>query len=135
MDEDLYRYFIGRADQSVNERVMVTRVDQQVRVTKIMIDSHDLEKLRTENQKLARYMISYLSMMMTISSIFLMIDGSPEALGKKTELWEYLRTVDLDLYHKLKYRAVSAVGNIPGYQGRKLSVSLYRLAKRLYKFN
>ena len=100
-----------------------------------MIDSHDLEKLRTENQKLARYMISYLSMMMTISSIFLMIDGSPEALGKKTELWEYLRTVDLDLYHKLKYRAVSAVGNIPGYQGRKLSVSLYRLAKRLYKFN
>ena len=131
----MYRYFIGRADQSVNERVMVTRVDQQVRVTKIMIDSHDLEKLRTENQKLARYMISYLSMMMTISSIFLMIDGSPEALGKKTELWEYLRTVDLDLYHKLKYRAVSAVGNIPGYQGRKLSVSLYRLAKRLYKFN
>ena len=28
MDVDLYRYFIGRADQSVNEKVMVTRVDQ-----------------------------------------------------------------------------------------------------------
>ena len=29
---DLYRYFIGRADQSVNESVMMGRVDQQLRV-------------------------------------------------------------------------------------------------------
>ena len=30
MDIDLYRYFIGRDDQSVNESVMVKRVDQQL---------------------------------------------------------------------------------------------------------
>ena len=135
LDLDLYRYFIGRSDQSVNEKVMVTRVDQQVRVTKLMIDAHNVNKLYQEQRKLARYMVSYLSMMMTISSIFLIIDGSPAALGKKTELWEYLRTVDSDLYHKLKYRSVSMVGNVPGYQGRKLSVHLYRLARRIYKFN
>ena len=80
-------------------------------------------------------MFNYLAMMMAISSIFLTIDGSPEALGKKTELWEYLRSVDHGLYHKLKYRAVSFVGNIPGYQGRKLSVGLYRMARKIYKFN
>ena len=135
MDIDLYRYFIGRADQSVNERVMVTRVDQQVRVTRLMIDSHNLSQLYHQNKKLSRYMASYLSMMMTISSIFLIIDGSPQALGRKTELWEYLRTVDSELYHKFKYRSVSMVGNIPGYQGRKLSVRLYRVARRIYKFN
>ena len=101
MDVDLYRYFIGRADQSVNEKVMVTRVDQQVRVTKLMIDSHNLKQLYQTQRKLARYMTSYLSMMMTISSIFLIIDGSPAALGKKTELWEYLRTSNPELYHKL----------------------------------
>ena len=135
MDVDLYRYFIGRADQSVNEKVMVTRVDQQVRVTKLMIDSHNLKQLYQTQRKLARYMTSYLSMMMTISSIFLIIDGSPAALGKKTELWEYLRTSNPELYHKLKYRSLSFVGNIPGYQGRKLSVKLYRLARKIYKFN
>ncbi len=135
MDIDLYRYFIGRADQSVNEKVMVGRVDQQLRVTRLMIDAHDLGQVRSQIPKLGRYMTSYLSMMMTISSIFLIIDGSPAALGKKTELWEYLRTVDGGLYHKLKYRSISMVGNIPGYQGRKLSVSLYRLARRIYKFN
>ena len=135
MDVDLYRYFIGRADQSVNEKVMVTRVDQQVRVTRLMIESHDLKALYHSQRKLARYMISYLSMMMTISSIFLIIDGSPAALGKKTELWEYLRAHSPELYHKLKYRSISFVGNIPGYQGRKLSVKLYRLARKIYKFN
>ena len=135
MDIDLYRYFIGRADQSVNEKVMVTRVDQQVRVTKLMIESHNLKQLYGSQPKLARYMVNYLSMMMTISSIFLIIDGSPAALGKKTELWEYLRSRSPELYHKLKYRSLSMVTNIPGYQGRKLSVRLYRLARKIYKFN
>ena len=135
MDLDFYRYFIGRADQSVNEQVMVKRVDQQVRVTKLMIEAHDLRKVAAQHRRLSRYMFNYLAMMMTISSIFLLIDGSPAALGKKTELWEYMRTVDPAIYHKMKYRAISAVSNFPGYQGRKLSVSLYRLARRIYKFN
>ena len=74
-------------------------------------------------------------MMMAISSVFLTIDGSPEALGKKTQLWENLRKFDSGLYHKMKYRSVSSVTNFPGYQGRKLSVKLYRLARKIYKFN
>ena len=135
MDIDLYRYFIGRADQSVNEKVMVTRVDQQVRVTKLMIESHAINGLYYTQRKLAQYMVNYLSMMMTISSIFLIIDGSPAALGKRTELWEFLRANNPKLYHKLKYRSLSMVTNIPGYQGRKLSVRLYRLARKIYKFN
>ena len=128
-------YKVVDSDDWLDEAALSKALDQQVRVTKLMIDAHNVNKLYQEQRKLARYMVSYLSMMMTISSIFLIIDGSPAALGKKTELWEYLRTVDSDLYHKLKYRSVSMVGNVPGYQGRKLSVHLYRLARRIYKFN
>ena len=135
MDVDLYRYFIGRADQSVNEKVMVTRVDQQLRVTYHMIGSHDLRQVSAQHKKLGRYMFNYLAMMMAISSIFLTIADTPECLGKKTQLWEYLRTVDTGIYHKMKYRAVSAFTNFPGYQGRRLSVGLYRLARKIYKFN
>jgi glycosyltransferase involved in cell wall biosynthesis len=135
MDLDLYRYFIGRADQSVNENVMVGRVDQQVRVTRLMIHAHDLAVVRRDNPKLGRYMTAYLSMMMTISSIFLIIKNTPESLGVRTELWEYLRTVNPSLHHKMKYRAVSALGCFPGYQGRRFSIRLYRLAQKIYKFN
>ena len=38
LDVTLYRYFIGRNDQSVNEEVMLTRLDQQLRVNRLMID-------------------------------------------------------------------------------------------------
>ncbi|MCI8593734.1 MAG: glycosyltransferase family 2 protein [Oscillospiraceae bacterium] len=135
MDVDLYRYFIGRADQSVNEEIMCSRVEQQVKVTKLMIDSHSLQSVMSQNRALGRYMFNDLAMMMTISSIFLVMDGSPEKLGQRTELWEYLRTVDSGIYHRMKYRAVSAVGCFPGYQGRRLSLKLYRLVRRIYKFN
>ncbi len=135
MDEDLYRYFIGRSDQSVNESVMIKRVDQQVRITKIMIDAVDLAEVKAVEPDLYRYMVRYLSMMMLISSIFLILSGTPENLEEKDALWAYLKAKDEHLYHKLKYRSLSAVSNLPGYQGRKLSVNLYKLAQKVYKFN
>jgi glycosyltransferase involved in cell wall biosynthesis len=135
MNEDLYRYFIGRADQSVNEQVMVKRVDQQLRVTQIMLDAIDLKEVRKSQPKLGKYMFSYLSMMVLISSMFLIISGTPENLGKKTALWESIRLKDGGLYRRLKYRSLNVASNFPGYQGRKLSVGLYKLARKIYKFN
>ena len=135
MNVDLYRYFIGRSDQSVNESVMAGRIDQQVRVTKIMIDAHDLHAIKAMQKRLGRYMFNYLSMMMSISSIFSIIADTPESLGLRTELWEYLREKDPILYRRCRYRLTNMGTNIPGYQGRKLSVKLYRLARRIYKFN
>ncbi len=135
MDLDFYRYFIGRQDQSVNEQVMVRRVDQQVRITRIMLSCCDVMALRQSNYKLYRYMCRYLSMMMTISSIFLIISGTEENLRKKEELWAYLRGIDEHLYRKMKYRSLAMVSNLPGYQGRKISVGLYRFARKVYKFN
>ena len=69
LNVNFYRYFIGRDDQSVNEKVMIGRVDQQIRVNKIMIDY--LAGRNIPNRKLRNYMISYLEIMMTVSSIML----------------------------------------------------------------
>ena len=108
MDIDLYRYFIGRDDQSVNESVMVKRVDQQLRVTKIMIDAVDLYALPESQKKLRAYMFNYLSMMMAISSVFLTMDGRPEAFEKKTELWQYLKNHDERVYNKCRHSVACA---------------------------
>ena len=135
MDVDLYRYFIGRADQSVNESVMIGRVDQQLRVNYHMIDAIDLRQVAKRSKKLAKYMYNYLAIMMTISSIFLTMEGSPESLGKRTQLWGYLRTVDSGLYRRMRYFAIPAATNLPTKPGRKLSIGLYRLARKIYKFN
>lgn len=135
MDLDLYRYFIGREDQSVNEKVMITRVDQQLRVTRLMLESHNPRDVMKTQRKLGRYMFGDLTMMVAISSIFLILANNQDALQKRAKLWNDLYELDPHLYHALKYRSFSAFTNFPGYQGRRLSVSLYRLARRIYKFN
>ena len=38
LDVNFYRYYIGREGQSVNEEIMISRIDQQLKVNKIMID-------------------------------------------------------------------------------------------------
>ena len=134
MDLDLYRYFIGRADQSVNESVMVGRVDQQLRVTRHMIDCQDLDALKGQ-KRLRAYMVHYLSVMMAVSDIFLLLDGSAEAHAKKAELWQYLK----DHVTPGVYRAVRVnLGGLtdlhfPG--GDKVVVATYRQLRKIFKFN
>ena len=135
MDLDLYRYFIGREDQSVNEQVMMKRVDQQIRVTRLMFSYYNLDDLKKTQPKLARYMFRYLSMMLTICGTLLNLDGSPEALEKKRQLWEEVTTTHPELRRRLKRFSLAAVSNLPGKTGRKAVVGMYRVANKVFKFN
>lgn len=80
LDVNFYRYFIGREDQSVNEKNMIKRIDQQIFVTKTMIDMYSLRKI--PNKKLRNYMTNYLAIMMTVSSIICIRSKSQENLDK-----------------------------------------------------
>ena len=51
MNVDFYRYFIGRTDQSVNEKVMISRIDQQLRVNKLMAEICDVTQLSSRKLK------------------------------------------------------------------------------------
>ena len=134
MDLDLYRYFIGRADQSVNESVMVKRVDQQLRVTRHMIDCQDLDALKGQ-KKLRSYMLHYLSMMMAISDIFLLLDGSAAAKQKENELWAYLKAhTSAGVYRSIRY-GFGGVTNLKIPKGDKLVLGGYRIAQKIFKFN
>lgn len=136
MDVNFYRYYIGREDQSVNEKVMIGRVDQQLRVNKLMIDyTVRNRKMIFANKRLKQYMLNYLEIITTISSIMLILADTEEALDKKTELWEYLKASDSYLYRKLRYGIMGNGMNLPGKGGRRISVEGYRLAQRFFKFN
>ena len=136
MDVNFYRYYIGREDQSVNEKVMIGRVDQQLRVNKLMIDyTVRNRKMIFVNKRLKQYMLNYLEIITTISSIMLILADTEEALDKKTELWEYLKASDSYLFRKLRYGIMGNGMNLPGKGGRRISVEGYRLAQRFFKFN
>ena len=134
MNLDLYRYFIGRADQSVNESVMVKRVDQQLRVTKHMIDCQDLDALKNE-KRLRAYMLHYLSMMMAVSDIFLLLDGSAEAKAKKTELWQYLKDhTSASVYRSIRL-GFGGITNMNFPKSDNVILGCYRFAQKVFKFN
>lgn len=130
---DLYRYFIGREDQSVNEKVMMGRIDQQIKVNKMMIDAHDLTKIR--NKKLRSYMVKYLTMIMTVSSVFLIKEGTEESLAKREELWDYLKTQNKGMFRMVNKMALSKPMQIRSSAGRKMVVWAYSLTQKIYGFN
>lgn len=133
LDVNLYRYYIGREDQSVNEKVMIQRVDQQIFVTKTMIDMYKMKMV--PNKKLRSYMTNYLAIMMTVSSILLIRSKKEENLQKKKELWEYLKKSEYKTYWKIRYGILGQTMNLPGKSGRKISVLGYKVARRLFGFN
>ena len=133
MDVDFYRYYIGREDQSVNEKVMISRIDQQIKVNKIMVDEFDLWKI--QNRKLRRYMFNYLEIITVVSTIMLIRSGTEENLLKKRELWGYIKEKDIRLFHHLRSGIMGNAMNLPGKGGRKISVAAYKLSQKVVGFN
>lgn len=136
LDVNFYRYYIGREDQSVNESIMISRIDQQIRVNKIMYE-YFLEKRAeiNKNKRLRQYMFNYLEIITTISSVLLLRANTPEHLAKKDELWEYFKEKDVTLYRQLRKGIFGVAMNLPGKGGRKISVEAYKLAQKIFKFN
>ena len=134
LDVDLYRYFIGRNDQSVNERVMISRIDQQIYVNKLMIDAYCLPQ-DVSNKHLARYMLSYLAMICCVTSIMLLISGTPENLEKRRELWQYFKKKYPSMYWRVRLGGRGIVSNPPGKISYGIVVRCYRMAQKIYKFN
>ena len=133
LDVDFYRYYIGREDQSVNEKVMISRIDQQIRVNKIMIDDVDLNKV--SNYKCRHYMINYLEIITVVTTVMLLRSGTEENLEKKRELWRYIKNKDIGLFHRLRNGIMGQTMNLPGRSGRKISVAAYRLSQKVVGFN
>lgn len=136
LNVNFYRYYIGREDQSINESVMIGRLDQQLEVNRIMIDDYKLsDKKALPSRKMRHYMKNYLEIMMVVSSILAIRSNEKENLEKKYELWKYLKKKDARVYYELKWGVLGRTMNLPGRGGRKISVMAYKLAQRFVGFN
>ena len=112
---------------------MISRIDQQILVTKLMLGYYDPYTI--PQKKLRRYMINYLDIMMTICSILAIRSGTDENFEKKKELWKTLREQNFRLYMRIRFGFLGQAMNVPGKGGRTVSVSMYKLAQKIYGFN
>lgn len=133
MDVEFYHYYIGREDQSVNETVMIGRIDQQLKVNYLMIDQ--FVGLKGLNKKCRQYMLSYLDIIMTVSSMLCIKSETDENLEKKQALWKYLKEKDVGVYLQLRHSLLGRACNLPGKGGRNVSVAAYKVTQKFYGFN
>ncbi|MBR5337802.1 MAG: glycosyltransferase family 2 protein [Lachnospiraceae bacterium] len=134
MDVDYYLYTIGRPDQSVNETVQIRQLDQQLHISRLVIDSFSNIDHRALPRKLYRYMVRNLALMLATTSIFLYIRNEPGDLKKKKAIWKYARKKCPDSYFLLRTRFLSIGANLPGHIGRWLSVWGYNFTKKRLNF-
>lgn len=132
IDVDLYKYFIGRDDQSVNEPIMIKRIDQQIKVNKFMLDNVDYSKIKHKKQK--SYMLKYFEIVTSISLIFLIRSGTPENLEKKKELWNYIKQ-DEYMYGKMKNRILMKLLSSNNKTTMKICSKGYDIARAKFGFN
>ena len=133
LDADFYHYFIGRDDQSVQEAVMIRRIDQALLVNRLLVESVDPYTIEDVHKR--RYMLNFLEIVTTVSSVLLLKDGTPEHLRKKEELWAFIEQTNPRLYRALRWRWLGRILHLPGKAGRAVAIAGYKIARKIFGFN
>ena len=133
VNEDVYHYFIGREDQSVQEDIMIGRIDQAIRVHELMLSSVRLMDVQDPHKR--KYMMNYLEIITTVCSVLLIKSGTPANRQKKRKLWANIHAQQPEVYIRLKRRFLGRLSNLPGRLGRKATIAGYRVSRKIYGFN
>ena len=134
LDSPLYGYFIGRSDQSINEKVIIRRLDQVSRIAEEMITSYTLEELNRLPKTLCNYMINNCAGMLVTTSALQFIANSDESMSLNKHMWRTIRSFDQPLYQKLRNNLLGRTTVLPGAAGRKTLVRGYRFVRKIIQF-
>ena len=133
LDADFYHYFIGREGQSVQEEVMIRRIDQALLVNRLLVQNVDPYSIQEKRKR--DYMLNYLEIVTTVSSVLLIKSGTEENLKKKEELWEFIRETNPRVYKTLRKRLLGRLLHLPGKGGRTITLAGYKLSQKIFGFN
>lgn len=133
VDRVFYHYFIGREDQSVQEAVMIRRINQQLKVNWLMFQQVDLDQV--ENQRLRRYLLNYLEIVTTVSCVLLYRSGTPEHLEMERRFWQDMERDYPRHYTLLSRRMFGRVLGAQNAAARRFTLAVYRLSQKIFGFN
>ena len=129
LDVDFYRYLIGRDDQSVNERVMMGRIDQQLKVNRILIEAVDFSQ--PLHPSIRQYLLKHLEIVTSISSALLNRIGTPEAIAKRQDLWNFLQERNPEAFKVLRYAFFGRLTTANTRVGRWVSNQVYKVIRKV----
>lgn len=134
---ELYRYFIGRADQSVSADMMLRRVDQQLRVNRLALQALPSPAAVAAGEMPANLyaaLLHYVEAICAVTSATLARGGSPAHLAERDLLWREVRAQNPWLYARMR-RSIMGASNLPGHAGRRVTTLAYHVARRVVGFS
>lgn len=132
VDTDFYRYFIGRADQSVNINQLTKRSMHQVYVTEEAVSKHNLDNIK--NKKLRKTMKRELVFLCTIGVVFSRLSKTDEGEIQYQDMWKKIKEINPKLYKEIRYNTLATCVSFKGSFGRNIAITGFKLAHKLVKF-
>lgn len=133
MNADLYRYWIGRPDQSVQQSVSVKRYRHQLLVTERCFTAYHLDDVK--EKRLKAYLRHELFMMFGISVSFTRLNKTREADGDLEAMWRNCIEFDPKWGKYFRYYSPLRVICIPGRIGWHTTALVYRICNKIVRFN
>ena len=133
MNADLYRYAIGRPDQSVQRTVMMKRYHHQILVTERCFTSCHLDDI--QEPRLKRYMRHELFVMFGIAILFTRLNRTVETDAALERMWETCMAFDPKWGGYFRNRSPLRFICLPGRFGQNVSGLVYKLANKVVRFN
>lgn len=133
MNADLYRYAIGRPDQSVQRTVMMKRYHHQILVTERCFTSCHLDDI--QEPRLKRYMRHELFVMFGIAILFTRLNRTVETDAALERMWETCMAFDPKWGGYFQNRSPLRFICLPGRFGQNVSGLVYKLANKVVRFN
>ena len=134
MNLDLYHYFIGREDQSVQEPQLIKRSSHQVLVSTQVGTLYNIKDIK--NKKHYRVMKRHLSLYITLAIVFSRLSKSKEGEKQYKDMLKEIKAKNIKVYRLIRNPfTMAGWASIPGKSGRWTVIKGYRLAHKLVNFN
>jgi len=133
MNADLYRYWIGRPDQSVQRETTIRRYKHQILVMEKCFAACHLDEVK--DCMLLKYLKHELFMMLAIAILFTRLNKTDETDTAIEEMWKNCIAFDAKWGRHFRYGTPLFFLCIPGKFGRGFAELIYQIANRVVRFN
>ena len=130
----LYGYLVGQENQSVSQKNILRRMDQNTEMVTRMICTWTWDQIRQQPKKLRGYMLSFLSGQILGVTVLHEAANNEESARMNREMWEKIRAFDPELCRRLRRYPSAAVITLPGPMFRRLVFHISRSAQKKIGF-
>ena len=130
---DLYRYWIGRPDQSVQRDVMTKRYTHQLLVTERCFNSYHLDDVK--QPKLKKYLKHELFLMFGIGILYSRLNKTSEADANMEKMFDACAAFDEKWAKHFRYWTPLSLICLPGKGGQNFAEFIYKACNKIVRYN